>query len=211
MHNCKDIKERFTELVLDGVDCRSDATLSRELARCADCRDEFEALSATLRMTNRAGEMTTPAHDYWLGYHAKLRQRLESESTTLRPRARPNFIVRLLKTSVPVPLPVGVALIVAVTLLVSFAIRASRKEVKPLNNTTIVRVPVEVPVVQEKVVTRVVYRDRRSVARTSKQPAEASRAESTFAQSQTPAGLTGFKPSEEIKLTVIKGGVPNEK
>jgi len=26
-----------------------------------------------------------------------------------------------------------------------------------------------------------------------------------------PSSLAGFKPSDEVKLTVIKGGVPNEK
>jgi len=41
--------------------------------------------------------------------------------------------------------------------------------------------------------------------------------ETTFARSQKfpnediPPSLTGFKPTEEIKLTVIKGGFPNEK
>ncbi len=238
MHNCKEIKERLTELVLDGVDCRSDAVIAAELDHCSECRDEFEALSGTLRTANRAGEMAAPTEDYWSGYHSKLRQRLESAqngSTTsrakaqrrkeelgplfepLRPRAGTSLLARLLKTSIPVPLPLAIALVVAAALLLPFAIRAARKDVPPSNNTTVVRVPVEVPVVQEKVVTRVVYRERRLVVRTSQPASDASRAESTFAKSQKPTveaippGLSGFKPSEEIKLTVIKGGVPNEK
>lgn len=235
MHNCKETRERFTELVLDGVDCRSDGATTVELSRCAECRDEFEALSATLRTANRLAEMSAPSEDYWSGYHAKLRQKLvnaQSVTTTsraqaqrhreklgplfepLRPGAGTNLFVRLIKTSVPVPLPLGIAILVAAALLVPFVIRAARRDVTPSNNTTIVRVPVEVPVVQEKVVTRVVYREKRSVARASMRATETSRAESTFAKSQkpqTPVGLAGFKPSEEIKLTVIKGGVPNEK
>src|ERR1700752_1494882 len=240
MHNCKETKERFSELVLDGIDSLSDPSVSAELSRCAECRDEFEALSATLRTANRLGEMATPAEDYWPGYHSRLRQKMvnrQSVTTTsraqaqrrreklgplfepLRPGAGTSLFVKLLRTSVPVPvpLPLGIAIVVAAALLIPFAIRAARRDVTPSNNTTIVRVPVEVPVIQENVVTRVIYRERRSVAKASKRTTEAARAESTFAKSQKsqteaiPVGLSGFKPSEEIKLTVIKGGVPNEK
>jgi len=238
MHNCKETREIFTELLLDGMDFRSDQALSAELSRCSECSSEFEALSATLRLTNRLGETAAPAEDYWPGYHSKLRQRLvnaQTESSTsgakaqrhkdelgplfepLRPRAGTSLFARFLKTSVPVPLPLALALVVAVVVALPFAIRAARKEVQQPNTTTIVRVPVEVPVVQEKIVTRVVYRDRFQAGRLTKQTTEASQGESTFAKSQRsqveamPPGLAGFKPSDEVKLTVIKGGVPNEK
>ncbi|HET6979649.1 MAG TPA: hypothetical protein VFI24_25175 [Pyrinomonadaceae bacterium] len=235
MHNCKATRELFTELLLDGVDFRTDEALSVELNRCPECRAEFEALAATLRMTGRATEVAAPPNDYWTDYHSKLRQRLlhtQTESTTsrakaqrhreklgplfepLRPRAGASLFIRFLKTSVPVPLPLAIALVVAAALLVPLAIRAARKSVQPSGSTTFVRVPVEVPVVQEKIVTRVVYRDRRPVVSTTKRRTEASRAESIFAKSRTelpPASLSGFKPPDEIKLTVIKGGVPNEK
>jgi len=233
MHNCKETREIFTELLLDGIDFRSDQAISAELRRCSECRSEFETLSATLRMTSRVSEVATPAEDYWPAYHAKLRQRLVDAQTPttsraqaqrhkeklgplfepLRPGAGNSLFVRFLKTTLPVPLPLGIALVIAAALLIPFAIRAAR--VQPSNTTTIVRVPVEVPVVQEKIVTRVVYRDRQAVVRVTKRATDASRAESTFAKSQrtetTPAGLIGFKPSDEVKLTVIKGGVPNEK
>lgn len=238
MHNCREIRERFTDLLLDGVDCRSDETISLDLSRCAECRTEFESLSATLRMTNRASEMAIPSEAYWSGYHLKLRHRLvdtQNEATTsraktqrrkeklgplfepLRPGAGTSFLTRFLKTSVPVPLPLAIALVVTAALLLPFAIRAARKDVQPTNTTSIVRVPVEVPVVQEKIVTRVVYRNRPSVVRATKLPGDRSRTESTFARSERPrtetipASLNGFKPTDEVKLTVIKGGVPNEK
>ena len=238
MHNCKETKELFTELLLDGIDFRSDQAISAELSRCAECHSEFEALSATLRMTGRLSETAAPAEAYWPGYHSKLRHRLadtQNESTTsrakaqrrkeklgplfepLRPSAGTNLLVRFLQTSVPVPLPLAIALLVAAALLIPFAVRAIPNDTQPSDKTTIVRVPVEVPVVQEKIITRVVYRDRRPVIRATKRATEASRAESTFAKSQRsrteamPPGLSGFKPSDEIKLTVIKGGVPNEK
>ena len=242
MHNCKETKELFTELLLDGIDFRSDQALSAELSRCTECRSEFEALSATLRMTHRVSEVAAPAEDYWPAYHSKLRQSLvhaQNASTTsrakaqrhkeklgplfepLRPGAGTSLLGRFLKTSVPVPLPLATALVIAAALFISlvipFAIRAARKDVQPNTTTTIVRVPVEVPVVQEKIVTQVVYRDRRTVAKATKRATEASRAESTFAKSQRsrteamPLSLSGFKPPDEIKLTVLKGGVPNEK
>ena len=235
MHNCKETREIFTELLLDGMDFRSDQAISAELSRCSDCRSEFEALSATLRLTNRLAETTAPGEDYWTDYHSKLRQRLvnaQTESSTsrakaqrhkdelgplfepLRPRAGTSLLARFLKTSLPVPLPLAVALvIVAAALFLTLAFPFARKEVQQPNTTTIVRVPVEVPVVQEKIVTRVVYRDR-LVVRATKRATDASRAESTFAksqQSQVEPGLAGFKPPDEVKLTVIKGGVPNER
>ena len=245
MHNCKETREIFTELLLDGMDFRSDQALSAELSRCSDCRSEFEVLSATLRLTNRLGETAAPAEDYWTGYHSKLRQSLvkaQAESSTsrakaqrhkdelgplfepLRPRAGTSLFARFFKTTVPVPLPLAVAVIAAAALFLSlvipFAIRTARKDVQQPNTTTVVRVPVEVPVVQEKptekIITRIVYRDRLVVKATT--PAkDATRAESTFAKSQKsegeamPSSLAGFKPSDEVKLTVIKGGVPNEK
>jgi hypothetical protein len=232
MHNCKETREIFTELLLDGVDFRSDQAMSAELSRCTECRAEFEALSATLRMVNRISDVA-PGEDYWPAYHTKLRQRLETTTSRakaqrhkdelgplfepLRPRAGTSFFVRLLKTSVPVPLPLAAALVLAAALLIPFAIRAAHKDVQQPNPTTVVRVPVEVPVVQEKIVTKVVYRDRRTIVRATKRTTDASRADSTFAKSQRPrteampTTLVGFKPSDEIKLTVIKGGVPNEK
>ena len=147
MHNCRDIRERFTDLLLDGVDCRSDEAISLDLSRCAECRTEFESLSATLRMANRAGEMAIPSEAYWPVYHSKLRHRLadtQNESTTsrakaqrrkeklgplfepLRPRAGTNLLTRFLKTSVPVPLPLAIALIITAALLLPFVIRAAR-------------------------------------------------------------------------------------
>ena len=236
MHNCKATRELFTELLLDGVDFRSDEAISAELNRCPECRAEFEALSATLRMTSRATDAAAPVDGYWTDYHSKLRQRLvhaQTETTTsrakaqrykeelgplfepLRPGAGTSLFSRFLKTSVPVPLPLALALVVAAALLLSFTLRAARKNVQSSNtSTTIVRVPVEVPVVQEKVVTQVVYRDRRTVSRVTKRTTEATHVENTFAKSRTelvPASLSGFKPPEEVKLTVIKGGVPNER
>ena len=217
MHNCRETKEHITELLLDGAD-HPDEALSAELRGCAECRSEFDSLSATLRVTTRMKETATPAESYWLGYHDRLRQRIENLAGEFDAKAqrrkgeRRSFFAPLrlcVKPAVRVPVPLMV--LIALCLFGIVAIRQPTPE-SPL----IVHVPVEVPVVKEKVVTRVVYRDRRVQARIAKQPTQTPNTESTFAKSQKPPAelpttLIGFKPTEEVKLTVIKGGSQNEK
>ena len=216
MHNCSETRERLIEMVIDGVDCAA------ELDGCAECRTEFGALNATLRVTRRLGE-TTPDEDYWPGYHARLRQKLsapEGISHAKEQRRKQDAgddrasALRLffapLRLCVRVPVPLLAMTILGFAALTVFAVRTTKPEV--VQNPVIVHVPVEVPVVQEKIVTRVVYRDRVQW-KTSRHTVD-TRAESTFARSrkpateEIPATLTGFKPTEEIKLTVLKGGAP---
>jgi hypothetical protein len=216
MHNCKETKERLIELALD------QAVLPAELSKCDECRAEFEALNATLRATTRLRETVSPPEDYWIGYHMLLREKLSRAKTQRRKeeivvpvfassfaplRLCGRLLARSLKSSVPVPVPVGIALILLFSLLALFAIR---QRTAPPQSPIVVQVPVEVPVIQEKTVTQVIYRDRRRTSKPSKRTALTPASESTFARSQ-PINLDGFKPTDEIKLTVIKGGVPNEK
>ena len=220
MHNCTETKERLIELVLDG---RSAET--SELNACAECRAEFDALNMTLRMTSRLSETAAPAESYWSGYHARLREKLatapnpsHAEKQRRKEKLGPLFeTMRLcVRTQVRVPLPLALAVIIACLALGVFAFR--RAETPVAQPPLLVHVPVQVPVVQEKVVTRVVYRDRRSSSRNSRRAInDDAQTESTFAKSRTsstgeiPASLNGFKPADEIKLTVIKGGSPYEK
>jgi len=218
MHNCTETRERLIELVLDGG--------SAEMNSCAECRAEFEALNMTLRMTSRLSETAAPAESYWSGYHARLRQKLATNPSRAETQRRgeklgPLFATMRLcvRTSVPVPLPLALAVVVMCLALGVFAIRrAEQPQIQPTAQAPLfVHVPVQVPVVQEKVVTRVVYRDRRSSARNSRRAINDAQAESTFAKSrtsstgETPASLNGFKPTNEIKLVVLKGGSPYEK
>jgi len=215
MHNCREIKERLTETVLDG---QSDELLLAELNTCSACRAEFEALNATLRMTKRLSEASVAAESYWSGYHDRLREKL-SHAKVRRRRVNTGASFAPLRLCArmflfPVPVPLGLAALIICVPLGVFAIRTARKPEAPA--PVVVRVPVEVPVLQEKVVTRVVYRDRYLASRSSKRANRDSRVESTFARSQKPRtedipSLTGFKPTEDVKLTVIKGGFPNEK
>jgi hypothetical protein len=221
MHNCTETKERLTELVLDGRTTEVSAT---ELDACVECRAEFEAINMTLRLTSRLSETAAPAESYWSGYHAKLREKLattpnpsHAEKQRRKEKLGPLFeTMRLcVRTTVRVPLPLAFAVIIACLALSVFAFR--RVETPVAQPPLLVHVPVEVPVVQEKVVTRVVYRDRRSSSRNTRRAINDAQSESTFAKSRTsatdeiPASLNGFKPTDEIKLTVIKGGSPYEK
>ncbi|MEN3325795.1 MAG: hypothetical protein V7638_602 [Acidobacteriota bacterium] len=222
MHNCTETKERLIELVLDGRPVEPAET--SELNACAACRAEFDALNMTLRMTARVSETTAPADSYWSGYHARLREKLatapnpsHAEKQRRKEKLGPLFeTMRLcVRTQVRVPLPLAVAVIIVCLALGVFAVRRTATPVAqpPL----VVHVPVQVPVLQEKVVTRVVYRDRHSTSRNSRRAINDAQTESTFAKSrklstdEIPASLNGFKPTDEIKLTVIKGGSPYEK
>ena len=231
MHNCKRTRERLTELALDG-----DRGAEKLLGQCDECRAEFESLAATMRMTTRLRETAAPAESYWNGYHALLRQRVIEEfhakaqrlrhAEAQRKELKPGlgFIFASLRKPLrlcvktfllPVRVPLGLALLAVASVLALFAIRAARQPtVRP---PVVVQVPVEVPVVQEKIVTQVVYRDRRPVSQTSKRVVAGPTTNDTVARSQkphpedVPLTLSGFKPADDVKLTVIKGGSPNEK
>jgi hypothetical protein len=216
MHNCRETKEQITEFVLDGADRRADEVLLAELRACAECREEFNALNATLRVTTRLREISAPSETYWSGYHEKLRHKLVDSQRIQS--ISPSWFARVFNATVPVPVPVAAALVIACAVLIPIAIRAARQQSQP-QTPSIVHVPVvqEKPTIQEKIVTRVVYRDRRAPARNAKRVVDPSTTESTFARSQKPqnveipATLIGFKPTEEVKLTIIKGGPQNEK
>lgn len=197
MHNCKTTREQLTELLLDGSSDVA-ASLSGELRECVECRHEFRALKETLRLTTRLIETATPPNNYWPGYHARLREklhaaqhpRIEPGQPQLQPRP---WLVRFFVSSVRIPVPVGLAL------LAIFGFLIFRSSVPPPQvERTIVQVPVEVPVIQEKTVERVVYREKPSPRRP--------RRETTPARIESVADLEGFKPAEEVKLTVLKGG-----
>ncbi|HEU4770167.1 MAG TPA: hypothetical protein VFS77_22560 [Pyrinomonadaceae bacterium] len=193
----------MTELLLDGDDPRM--SLAADLRECVECGEEFRALKETLGLTTRLIETATPPDNYWPGYHARLKEKLYAAQ---QPRAldisvEPGQHYTFFTASLRVPVPVAFA--VAAVVVLAFVL-----SVRPAAEPTIVRVPVEVPVsvpvpvIQERTVERIVYREKRS-----RQPKPAP----TIAAPADPtlASLEGFQPTEEVKLTVIKGGSPNEK
>lgn len=210
MHNCKTTRDLMTELLAEGAATPTHELLI-ELRCCSECRDEFDALKNTLYATTRTIESVAPPEEYWSDYHASLKRKLLASRAPVVTPSEPSWWARLFKTSVPVPVPVGLALVLLFAGALFYASRAATT--KQQQEATVVRMPVEVPVIQERVVTRTVYRDRyrRVVVRTGSKVND----QSTLARSQksdgVPATLIGFKPLEEIKLTVIKGGTGNDK
>ena len=205
MHNCSKTKEQTIELLLDGTDQPPDS-LSNELHACRECRAEFDALNATLRLTSRLKDTATPSESYWTSYHDRLREKLIRATAPTREPVGPSRLISFFKSSIRVPVPVAAAAVIVFVVLFSLSFRKS--EQPNIQPPSVVHVPVEVPVFQEKIVTRVVYKERRAQ---SKNPTRANlnpNVENTFARIEP--SLNGFKPAEDVKLTVIKGGSTNE-
>ena len=131
---------------------------------------------------------------------------------------------KLATTSVRVPVPVALALLFLFGISL-FALRA-RGPVGPVNATPpdlVSRVEtrvVQIPVIQEKVVTRMLYvgrkatRSRNEAYRLNREDLNAanrlaiSRSE---AAGKTAMSLVGFRPTDQIKLTIIRGSYQDEK
>ncbi len=208
MHNCKATRERVTELLLNSVDVRP-----AELLECSECSDEFDSIKETLRITKRQIEATVPSESYWNQYHERLQRRLnvqiDDQVVIPSATARASWLSRIFTSSIRVPVPVAAAVLLVVGVSLLFGSRASQK-ILPTQTVSVVHVPVEVPVIQEKVVTRVVY--RKAKHRTPA-PGSTQVDDSTVAKSQKVnlPSLVGFKPLDDVKLTVIKGGSQDEK
>lgn len=211
MHNCKTTKDQITELLLEGTTPSNELLV--ELTGCVDCRQEFEALNDTLRLTTRVMSSIQPTEHYWSGYHAQLKGKLHAVPKSITSTPRPSLLQRLFATSIRVPIPVAAAVILLFGVSLFFV--SSPEPAKEVQSNSIVRVPVQVPLIQEKIVTRIVYRDRyRTIVSPKLNPANSAVNESALAKSQRneiAPTLVGFRPLDEIKLTVIKGGPGNEK
>ena len=211
MHNCRTTREHVTELLLSGVE-----TSPAELTTCEQCRVEYESLKETLRLTKRVIETTAPPSNSWGDYNSKLQQKLANVTTAASLPNQPSwfetawiFVRRFLTTSIRVPVPVGIAAMLLFAGALGLALKKSEKTVSS-ERVTVVEVPVQVPVIQEKVVTRIIY--RRSNPQRSSQSALPKPDDSSIARTQSsPPSLSEFKPLDEVKFKIIKGGSPDEK
>ena len=209
MHDCKATRERLNELVGGG----EDAQLLKELRQCEACNGEYTSLRSTLRLADQAIRAAAPADDFWPAYHARLRQSLENVSTVDAPfqaAERPGVLASLLgffTASVRVPVPLAAILLLVLGATVVFGLRSRRSPVTV--TPIIVTKTVEVPVIHEKTVTQVVYRkrDRRELAsrKANNNPMVPRQNEATL------VSLSGFTPTNEVKVTIIKGSYQDEK
>ena len=214
MHNCKANRERLIEAAMTSTPSNQSA-IERELRGCPACIAEFEALRSSLRITGQAMQATAPAESFWAGYHARLRQSLERDAATRsQSRNRPAVLIslrNLFDSHLRVPVPVALVLIAVFGLTVFFAGQSRRAPLSSGPPSVITRT-IEVPVIQERVVTQVVYRDRIRIPQDKSRQAFANTARRRNATiDNNSASLSGFKPANEARLTIIKGSYPDDK
>jgi hypothetical protein len=222
MHNCKATRKRLIEEALNQTPSDQSGPFLAELEQCLSCREEFASVRSVLRMTDQTMESVLPGETFWSGYHTRLRQSLErNDSLAPRPHTETgalvrmgNLLQRLVTASVSVPVPVAAVLIILFGLSIVFATHSRRQPTieSPAGTSTGITRTVEVPVIQERTVTRVVYRDRSR--RTTSQIARIGKALRSAANepvAKTPISLVGFKPTSDPKLTIIKGSYRDEK
>ncbi|MCU1265497.1 MAG: hypothetical protein JWM21_1815 [Acidobacteria bacterium] len=223
MHNCKTTRSSLIDLAMDEVQPQLKEQLLAELRSCAACQEEYSALNNILRDSSQALRATAPAEEFWSGYHARLVNRIENQSASVQPlpvfggSRLWRFARQMATASVHVPVPVAAAALLLLAGASTFfgwqALRPSTI-IRPL--TSVVTRTVEVPVIQEKVVNRIVYVDKyrnrpRNVAGRLDQLANAAAGVAHPDRSVTPAiSLVGFKPTEQVKLKVMKGSYRDE-
>jgi hypothetical protein len=232
MHNCKLTRNSFIDLALGEIEPARATQMQAELNDCPGCHEEFESLRSTLHVSNQALRSAIPGEEFWSGYrtrlHAKLlaspAQQAESAVQPLSALATMSLssqvwsaLKTLATTSVRVPVPAAALALLLVFGVSFFVLRArERMNVTPSAPVALVNTrTVEVPVIQEKVVTRVVYVEKKG-GRSGGGARQSDRtgipaAPDTGSNSATALSLAGFKPTNEVKLTVIKGSYKDEK
>lgn len=195
MHDCKSTGLTLAALAPSEIE----AGLLAELRACSNCREELSSISNTVRVAKDALRALEPAEDFWPGYHERLQQRLKSG---VEKRERRWFAP--LTTSVGVPLPLAVAMVLLLVASCAFSVSQYLRQVELPPVAVADRQPI--PLIREEVVTRVVY-----VNRVRPRARQAEDQEQLSPKDGTVAGLSGFRPTSEVKLTIIKGSNVDEK
>jgi len=225
MHNCRLTKNRLLDLALDEAAPEEAKQLLEELHHCPACQEEYATLRNSLRVSGQALRSALPGEDFWPGHHARLQARLKNELLPLQTmhwsltsRVWPG-LRKIATTSVRVPVPVAAAIMVIIG--VSFFALRSRGEVSltpPAQLASVETRTVQVPVIQERVVTKVVYLEKkgqRSRAKVNRlKGADLNSANSVAratSSGNSAMSLVGFKPTDQLKLTIIKGSYQDEK
>jgi hypothetical protein len=225
MHNCKLTRRDFVDLALDEIPAARAKQLLAELNDCAACQVEYAALQSALHVSNRALRSSLPDEDFWRGYHSRLQSKLVAgemeriEEVVPGPFSSQAWLTlrAIFTTSVRVPVPAALALMLLIG--ASFFLVRARTQVNAGPSGTVALVEtrtIEVPVIQEKVVTRVVYVEKkndRSKGRVNGSGRKEFPAALTGSDpaAKTAMSLAGFKPTDEVKLTVIKGSDKDQK
>ena len=217
MHNCKRTRDALIDLAVGELNEAQAPAIRSELQNCEACRAEQTAIAGTLRVSRQALSAEHGSDEFWRSYHNRLQHRLKG-MPVVENSPRANFwsgLKRIATSSVRIPLPAALA--AAVLLCVVSLAAVSRSPMNQIPPTPIVQVEVQtvhVPVVQEKVVTQVIYRDRKRSKPLAIDYANLNTATATAKPVRTPAAklnLVGFKPADQVKMTIIKGNEQDEK
>ena len=216
MHNCKQTRDALIDLAVGELAEAQRRALRSELQNCESCRAEQMAITGTLRVSQQALSSERGSDEFWRGYHSRLQNKLKGVPVVESSR-RVNFwngLRAFATSSVRIPLPAALAAVALVCVL-SFA-SLSRGQISQIPAAPIAQVEVQtvhVPVVQEKVVRQVIYRDRKP-SKPLVDYAKLSTATATAKTVTHPAAklnLVGFKPADQVKMTIIKGNDQDEK
>jgi hypothetical protein len=221
MHDCHTLEKKLVDLVFDEHNAGEKLRLLAEVETCADCLSEYRSMTHSLLVFDEAVEASSPDESYWPEHQAMLRRRLEGIAPRVIAQNREPFWKRIFTTKLPVPVPIAAALVLAVLVSSVLALRPSTKEAATaVQPPTVVQAPpeiIEVPVYREKVITRVVYVERKLREKNAVHPRTltnkpeettltARHAEEESGQGGffTRANLTDFQPADEMRIRVIK-------
>ncbi len=219
MHDCRTTEGRLVDLVFDELGADDRRRLLAELDACAGCLNEYRSLAGTLSAFDEADETALPGESYWHNYHAALGQRLRPAAAVVAPRRAP-FWRRAFAARLTVPAPAAAVITLALLVASVMALRprtTAAPSHAPQTQAAAATQPTQVqpaPAVGERVVTRVVYVERRRRGKREVRRDAAVRGEPTLAAGRekesvqgglfTRANLTDFQPAGELKIRVIK-------
>ncbi len=216
MHDCRKTREALIDLAFDEASPERKLSLLVEIEGCAACSSQYQELTQALRAVDEAAERAHPGEAYWLAYDAALLDRLRrahGERRVERSALWKRFFAARLR--VPVPLAALVVLLSIVSTTLWLRTRSmGQVALAPAAPSPVAAGTVEVPVVREKVLTRVVYverKGRRGRVAPQQTPAAAvdragliAREDSAASTPLVRTGLAGFQPADDVKLTIIK-------
>jgi hypothetical protein len=111
MHDCVKTRELLVDLIFDELGPEARRRELLELEGCPDCLAQYRSMTETLRVFDRVTETVMPEESYWVGYEARLRERLRSERPSWTRRLAGWIGVFRSLTASPLPAAVGLALI----------------------------------------------------------------------------------------------------
>jgi len=240
MHDCRQTQASLIDLLFDEADdAGARARLIAEVEHCAACAAEYRSFAATLEACDEVSSALAPGEDYWPQYHDALTHRLLGAAASdgrggRVPPSRTPFWKRVLTASIRVPVPVAAVaallLVVACGLALLLVARpapepvllAAPHVVQPPQSAPQIKF-IEVPVIQEKIVTQTIYLPRRTdddaparrlaprenLAGAGRQNAPVVPA-TNMTGAPSRAKLSGFKPAGEVNLRIIKGSDARE-